>query len=89
MITLAKDKTGRVIEKETSFFFSKTWKYDVISFGWPIEYKAETLISHYPYMKPLIIDIGGRNHYGSQVSIPPEEMNKVIEAYFEFKDIKP
>ena len=51
----------------------------IIDFGWPVQYRAEFLMEHYPFQKPLCIDIMGRNHKGCQVSISAEQMNKILE----------
>ena len=51
----------------------------IVDFGWPVQYRAEFLMEHYPFQKPLCIDIMGRNHKGCQVSISAEQMNKILE----------
>lgn len=51
----------------------------IISFGWPVEYEVGFILNYYPYQYPLIIDICGENHRGYQVSVPPKEMDKIVE----------
>lgn len=78
-----KDNVGNIIEKEIDFIWCKRSNKMIISFGWPCEYYANNLIKHYPYEKPLCIDMGGRNHKGSPVDIPPQVMDEIIERYIE------
>ena len=51
----------------------------LISFGWPVEYHASFIMSHYPWQKPLSIDMCGRNHKGHEVTVSAEQMDKIVE----------
>ena len=61
----------------------------IICFGWPVEYYAKDLMKHYPFQKPMCIDMGGLNHKGHQVSISAEQMDKVIEKLIIEPEILP
>jgi len=53
----------------------------VICFGWPVEYFANDLMKHYPFQKPMCIDMAGQNHLGSPVTISAEQMDKILETF--------
>ena len=77
-IDTAGNEFPKTITKGTSpYEFSKG--EPMISFGWPMEYMASFILSHYPYKCPLIIDFCGTNHKGHPVEIPAAEMNKIVE----------
>ena len=52
----------------------------VICFGGPVEYYAEDLVKHYPYKRPMCIDMMGLNHKSiPHVCIPEETMDEILE----------
>lgn len=83
MKIIAKDTEGNEFIKTITTRTSNN-KYSkglVICFGGPVEYNAEDLLKHYPFQKPMYIDIGGLNHKGCAVFIDVEQMNKIIEEF--------
>jgi len=61
----------------------------VIDFGWPVEYYINALLQEYPYEHALCIDAGGRNHLGSAVYIPAEDLNRILADLPETKNPLP
>lgn len=51
----------------------------IIDFGYSIQYVEDFLLRNYPFKTKLIIDICGKNHKGSEVSIDANTMNKIVE----------
>ena len=83
MEVMAKDIKGNEFIKKITTRTSND-KYSrglIICFGGPIEYYAADLLKHYPFQKPMCIDMAGLNHRGCQVTIDAEQMNKVIEEF--------
>ena len=82
MRVMAIDTAGNEFPKTVSKCVS-TYGYStgelIISFGWPFEYHASFILSHYPYQHPLIIDMAGSNHRGYPVEVPAAEMDKIVE----------
>jgi hypothetical protein len=68
------EKTVKVLEG-TGFHEGEL----ILDFGWPVQYIASHLMEHYPFDKPMCIDMAGRNHRGHEVNISAEQMNLVLE----------
>jgi hypothetical protein len=81
----AKDLSGNVFPKEVSL--EEGYGGLVVSFESPCEYCLNDLLKHYPYDKPLCIDMTGGNHRGSDVNISAEDMNRVLEIVTVKKDL--
>lgn len=75
---IAIDSKGNEFEK--TVMFNETW--DILSFGWPIEYYLNDLIKNFIKKRKaikFIIDIGGRNHKGyPDVHIPINDAREII-----------
>jgi len=83
MKIIATDTQGNNFTKNitTRTADSKYSKGLIICFGGPVEYYAEDLLKHYPFQKPMCIDMQGLNHKGFEVSIDKEQMNKIIGRF--------
>lgn len=79
---IAKDTAGnefiKTVTVQIGIGYSEGKK--ILDFGWPVQYCAEFLIEHYPFQRPMCIDMGGRNHKGSPVTISAWQMDKVLEG---------
>ncbi len=83
MIVVAKDENGREWNKSITFH-SEYPRGTTISFGYPCEYYISDLLKHpLPYEKDLCIDISGRNHAGSPVSISKENMSRLLQEWLD------
>lgn len=81
MQIIAKDTVGNEFIKTVTVQIGTGYSEGkkILDFGWPVQYRAEFLMEHYPFQKPMCIDIMGRNHKGCQVTILAEQMDKVLE----------
>lgn len=83
MQVIAEDTKGNKFVKKVTTHISQD-KYSrglIICFGGPVEYYAEDLLKHYPFQKPMCIDMGGLNHKGFQVHVNAEQMDKIVEEF--------
>lgn len=84
---MAYDENGRKFEKSVEIIEERESDRKILDFGWPVQYYVEAMLKHYPFKKPLCIDMMGRNHKGSSVYVSAEDMNKVFETLI-IKSIK-
>lgn len=80
---IATDKQGNEFVKEVKPLQGTGFHEGmlILDFGWPVQYVADSIKRYYPFQKPMCIDIGGRNHKGSQVEISADQMDRVLEHF--------
>lgn len=93
---IACDETNHTFEKQAELIicgkneYSEQFGRYILSFGGFTRYYLSSLKDrNYPYPagKEFCIDIGGRNHFGSPVSIKTEDMNTCIQLADEIVDL--
>lgn len=85
MTVNAYDSKGNIYSKEVTFPVKKNGKR-IISFGGYCRYYVDMLLAHYPFDRPLNIDMGGLNHKGNPVYVSAADMNKIFEHLFKEED---
>jgi len=80
------DEQGFEFKYDVTVKMSKEYGHVCIYFGCEC-WDYSDIKKHYPYSKEggFVIDMCGLNHMGSKVSVPGEEMNKIIEFFGEVK----